>query len=76
MSKHSSQLSGYYATLRNNFISIMDNVNLPNFSEGKATPENFDVYISKLQQLCVESYKEENRPAFSSVRQALQDFQM
>lgn len=54
----------------------MDNVNLPNFTEGKPSPENFDAYLSKLQQLCVESYKEENRPAFSSVRQALQDFQM
>ncbi|CAG2116410.1 unnamed protein product, partial [Medioppia subpectinata] len=40
----------------------------------KPNVDNFDSYLNKLQQLCVESYKEENRNIFSSVRQALQDF--
>jgi len=69
-----TQLSEYYESLRTNFISLLDQVRLPNFAEEKPTPENFDSYLSKLQQLCVESYKEENRSIFSSVRQALQEF--
>ena len=66
----------YYESLRSNFISLLDHVRLPQFADGKPTPENFDSYLSRLQQLCVDSYREENRSVFSSVRQALQDFQM
>ena len=69
-------MTEYYESLRSNFISLLDHVKLPNFTEEKPTPENFDSYLNKLQQLCVDSYKDENRSVFSSVRQALQEYQM
>ncbi|RWS13701.1 box A-binding factor-like isoform X2 [Dinothrombium tinctorium] len=72
--RHTAQLTEYYESLRNNFISLLDSVRLPNFADEKPNSENFDSYLNKLQQLCVESYKEENIAIFSSVRQALQDF--
>lgn len=71
-----AELGDYYESLRSNFISLLDHVRLPQFAEEKPTPENFDSYLSRLQQLCVDSYREENRSIFSSVRQALQHFQM
>lgn len=70
------QMGSYYESLRNDFISLLGHVRLPQFSEEKPTSENFDSYLSRLQQLCVDSYRDENRSLFSSVRQALQDFQM
>ncbi|RWS27099.1 box A-binding factor-like isoform X2 [Leptotrombidium deliense] len=72
--RQTAQLTEYYESLRNNFISLLDSVRLPNFTDEKPNSENFDSYLNKLQQLCVESYKEENIAIFSSVRQALQDF--
>jgi len=72
--QYNLHLNDCYESLKNNFISHLEHVHLPNFSEEKATCDNFDPYLTRLQQLCVGSYKEENRSVFSSVRQALQDF--
>ena len=74
--QRTAHLNDYYEKMRNNFISLINQASVPNFCDEKPSPENFDSYLSKLQQLCVESYKEENRTIFSNVRQALQDFQL
>ncbi|XP_054165321.1 myelin transcription factor 1-like protein isoform X2 [Oppia nitens] len=74
LSQRTVQLNDYYESLRNNFITFLDQCRIPNFTDDKPNVDNFDSYLNKLQQLCVESYKEENRGIFSSVRQALQDF--
>ncbi|GFY43106.1 myelin transcription factor 1-like protein [Trichonephila inaurata madagascariensis] len=68
-----NQLSEYYESLRNNFINLLDHVRLPNFDE-KPTPDNFDTYLNRLQSLCADNSKEEDRNIFSSVKQAMQDF--
>ncbi|CAG2169751.1 unnamed protein product, partial [Oppiella nova] len=74
LAQRTAQLNDYYESLRNNFITFLDQCRIPNFTDEKPNVDNFDSYLNKLQQLCVESYKEENRNIFSSVRQALQDF--
>ncbi|XP_054713488.1 uncharacterized protein LOC129222951 [Uloborus diversus] len=69
-----NQLSEYYESLRNNFINLLDHVRLPNFEE-KPTPDNFDMYLNRLQSLCADNSKDdEERNVYSSVKQALQDF--
>lgn len=73
LTQKSHRMSEYYESLRNNFISLLDQVRLPNFDE-RPTHDNFDTYLNKLQSLCVESCKEENKAILSSVKQALQDF--
>lgn len=70
-----NHLSEYYESLRNNFISLLDHVKIPNFDE-KPTADNFDTYLNKLQSLCMDSYRDENKTVFNSVKQALQDFTM
>jgi len=74
LAQRTAQINDYYESLRNNFISFLDQCRISNFNEEKPNIDNFDSYLNKLQQLCVESYKEENRTIFSSVRQVLQDF--
>ncbi|GIY67988.1 myelin transcription factor 1-like protein [Caerostris darwini] len=66
-------LSEYYDTLRNNFISLLDHVKLPNFNE-RPSRENFDTYLNRIQTLCADSCREENRTVLLSIKQALQDF--
>ncbi|XP_076319075.1 uncharacterized protein LOC143230016 [Tachypleus tridentatus] len=73
LSQKTTNLSGYYESLQNNFISLLDHVRLPNFNE-KPTPDNFDTYLLKLQTLCSDTYREDNKALFSSVKQALQNF--
>lgn len=75
LAEKNSHLSEYYESLRNNFISLLDHVRLPNFDE-KPSPQNFDTYLNKLQSLCGDNYREENRAVLSTVKQALQDFSM
>ncbi|XP_023218784.1 myelin transcription factor 1-like [Centruroides sculpturatus] len=70
-----NHLSEYYESLRNNFISLLDHVKIPNFDE-KPNADNFDTYLNKLQSLCMDSYRDENKTVFNSVKQALQDFTM
>ncbi|PRD29623.1 UNVERIFIED_CONTAM: Myelin transcription factor 1-like protein [Trichonephila clavipes] len=66
-------LSEYYETLRNNFISLLDHVKLPNFDE-RPSRENFDAYLKRIQTLCTDSCGEENKAVLSAIKQALQDF--
>ena len=67
-----SQLTEYYESLRNNFINLLDR--LPNFEE-KPTPDNFDTYLNRLQSLCADNSREEDRSnLFSTVKQAMQEF--
>lgn len=73
LAQKNHNLTEYYETLRNNFISLLDHVRLPNFDE-RPTHENFDAYLNRLQSLCAESCREENRAILSSVKQALKDF--
>lgn len=74
--RYNSQLNDYYETLRHNLIEALDGVKLPGFTEENTKPnsDNFDNYLRKLNELCVESYKDENKTVFSNVRSALQDF--
>ncbi|XP_064487192.1 myelin transcription factor 1-like protein isoform X2 [Ornithodoros turicata] len=71
LAQKTGSLNEYYDSLRHNFISLLDRI--PSLEE-KPTPDNFDSYLSKLQALCVDSHREDNRALFTSVRQALQDF--
>lgn len=73
LTQKSHRMSEYYESLRNNFISLLDQVRLPNFDE-RPTHDNFDTYLNKLQSLCADSCREENKAILSSVKQALQDF--
>ncbi|GFR23324.1 myelin transcription factor 1-like protein [Trichonephila clavata] len=66
-------LSEYYETLRNNFISLLDHVKLPNFDE-RPSRENFDAYLKRIQTLCTDNCAEENKAVLSAIKQALQDF--
>ena len=65
-------LHEYYESLKTNFIQLLDRSNL----DEKPTSENFDSYLARLQSLCMDTSKEDNRLLFSTVRQALQDFNM
>ncbi|XP_023240717.1 myelin transcription factor 1-like isoform X3 [Centruroides sculpturatus] len=73
LAQKTTHLSEYYESLRNNFISLLDHVRLPNF-EDKPNVDNFDTYLNKLQSLCTDNYRHDNKTVYSSVRQALQEF--
>ncbi|OQR69716.1 hypothetical protein BIW11_12091 [Tropilaelaps mercedesae] len=69
-------LHEYYESLKSNFIHLLDRTGAT-YGDEKPTPENFDSYLSRLQSLCMDPSKEEtSRLLFSTVRQALQDFNM
>lgn len=68
-----TSLNEYYESLKNNVISLLENVRLPNCDD-KLGSDNFDGYIAKLQTLCVDGYDDENRSLRDSVRAALHDF--
>ncbi|KAG8178884.1 hypothetical protein JTE90_018573 [Oedothorax gibbosus] len=73
LAQKNHNLSEYYETLRGNFMSLLDHVKLPNFSE-RPTRENFEAYLKQIQTLCAESCREENRAVLASIKTALQDF--
>ncbi|GAB0092655.1 hypothetical protein DMENIID0001_076680 [Sergentomyia squamirostris] len=75
--QRSSNLNDYYESLRNNVITLLEHVRIPNGGPPeKMGHENFDSYLSKLQSLCTpEGYcPDENRPIYETVKSALQDF--
>lgn len=77
--RNPANLNEYYESLRNNVITLLEHVRIPNSGAGppeKMANEHFDSYLSKLQSLCTpDGYcSEENRPIYESVRSALQDF--
>jgi len=80
ISQRNNNLNEYYESLRNNVITLLEHVRLPNGSGGgqeKLAHENFDTYLSKLQTLCTpDGYcsDESNRPLYETVKSALQDF--
>jgi len=47
---------------------------LPEILDSKPSIENFDLCLSKLQQLCEENSKGENKAIISGLRKAFQDF--
>lgn len=67
-------INDYYQTLRNNLLSLLETIHFPNFIEEEPNQQNFDEFLDKLQQICCESYKDENRLLFSSIRHVLKDF--
>ncbi|XP_071034132.1 myelin transcription factor 1-like protein isoform X5 [Parasteatoda tepidariorum] len=69
-SQKTNQLTEYYASLRNNFINLLDHVRLPNLDE-KPIPDNFDTYLNRLQSLCADNSKDEGS---SSKQSSLQEF--
>ncbi|KDR21940.1 Myelin transcription factor 1, partial [Zootermopsis nevadensis] len=80
ISQRNNNLNEYYESLRNNVITLLEHVRLPNGNGGgqeKLGHENFDSYLSKLQTLCTpDGYcsDENNRPLYETVKSALQDF--
>ncbi|XP_055681980.1 myelin transcription factor 1 isoform X2 [Lutzomyia longipalpis] len=77
MSQRNSNLNDYYESLRNNVITLLEHVRIPNGGPPeKMGHENFDSYLSKLQSLCTpDGYcPDENRPIYETVKSALQDF--
>ncbi|CAG2170461.1 unnamed protein product [Oppiella nova] len=67
-------LNQYYLTLRNNLLELLETIHFPDCIEEQPNQENFDEFLDKLQAICVESYKDENRLVFSSIRHVLKDF--
>nr|KAF7438616.1 hypothetical protein H0235_001007 [Vespula pensylvanica] len=75
-----NNLTEYYQSLRDNMITLLEHVRIPNAPGGpqeKMGHENFDSYLTKLQTLCTaDGYcaDETNRPIYETVKTALQDF--
>ncbi|KAK0178623.1 hypothetical protein PV327_007499 [Microctonus hyperodae] len=80
ISQRNNHLSDYYQSLRDNMITFLEHVRIPNTPGGppeKMGHENFDSYLTKLQTLCTpDGYcvDEANRPTYETVKTALQDF--
>lgn len=67
-------LNQYYNNLKNNLLALLSTIQLPDSLEEQPNQENFEQFLDKLQMICNESYKEENRILFSSIRHVLKDF--
>ncbi|XP_054289625.1 uncharacterized protein LOC129004934 isoform X1 [Macrosteles quadrilineatus] len=84
ITQRNNNLNEYYESLRNNVITLLEHVRIPNGSTGgppeKMTHDNFDSYLSRLQTLCGSGVEgsaycdENNRPIYETVKSALQDF--
>lgn len=78
--QRNNNLTDYYQSLRENMITLLEHVRIPNAPGGpqeKMSHENFDSYLTKLQTLCTaDGYcaDEANRPIYETVKTALQDF--
>ncbi|KAL0272873.1 UNVERIFIED_CONTAM: hypothetical protein PYX00_005695 [Menopon gallinae] len=76
LSQRNNNLNEYYESLRNNVMSLLEHVRIPG-SQEKATHENLDNYLSKLQTLCTADgfcADDSQRPLYETVKSALQDF--
>lgn len=78
-SRNSSNINDYYKSLRNNVITLLEHVRIPNTNgtiPDKGDHEHFDNYLSKLQSLCTsDNYSSnENRPIYETVKSTMQDF--
>lgn len=84
ITQRSNNLNEYYESLRNNVITLLEHVRIPNSTTGgqpeKMAHDNFDSYLSRLQTLCGSGVEgpgycdENNRPLYETVKTALQDF--
>lgn len=80
ISQRNNNLNEYYQSLRDNMITLLEHVRIPNAPGGqqdKMGHENFDSYLTKLQTLCTaDGYctDETQRPIYETVKTALQDF--
>ncbi|EGI62922.1 Myelin transcription factor 1-like protein [Acromyrmex echinatior] len=80
ITQRNNNLTEYYQSLRDNMITLLEQVRIPNAPGGpqeKIGHENFDSYLTKLQTLCTaDGYcaDESNRPIYETVKTALQDF--
>uniref|UniRef100_A0A1B6FIR8 Uncharacterized protein n=3 Tax=Proconiini TaxID=565685 RepID=A0A1B6FIR8_9HEMI len=84
ITQRSNNLNEYYESLRNNVITLLEHVRIPNGTAGgppeKMGHDNFDSYLSRLQTLCGSGVDgpgycdENNRPLYETVKSALQDF--
>ncbi|XP_076761137.1 uncharacterized protein LOC143429396 isoform X3 [Xylocopa sonorina] len=80
IAQRNNNLTEYYQSLRDNMITLLEHVRIPNAPGGpqeKMGHENFDSYLTKLQTLCTaDGYcaDETNRPIYETVKTALQDF--
>lgn len=80
INQRNNNLTEYYQSLRDNMITLLEQVRIPNAPGGpqeKIGHENFDSYLTKLQTLCTaDGYcaDESNRPIYETVKTALQDF--
>jgi hypothetical protein len=74
LSETTEGLNENYKSLRNNMLSLLETIHFPNLMEDEPNQQNFDEFLNKLQQICLESYKDENRLLFSSIRHVLKDF--
>jgi len=84
ITQRSNNLNEYYESLRNNVITLLEHVRIPNSAAGgppeKMGHDNFDSYLSRLQTLCGSGVEgsgycdENNRPLYETVKSALQDF--
>ncbi|RZF34351.1 hypothetical protein LSTR_LSTR008890 [Laodelphax striatellus] len=81
ITQRSNNMNEYFESLRNNMITILEHVRLPNGPQEKMNQDNFDNYLSKLQTLCTSStgpegnpvYCEENQRSMYEIKSALQD---
>ncbi|XP_031779729.1 uncharacterized protein LOC100122454 isoform X3 [Nasonia vitripennis] len=85
LSQRNNNLNEYYQSLRDNMITLLEHVRIPNATgpAGVVAPEkmgheNFDSYLTKLQTLCTaDGYctaDDGQRPIYETVKTALQDF--
>jgi hypothetical protein len=84
LSQRNNNLNEYYQSLRDNMITLLEHVRIPNSSgpgavvaPEKMAHENFDSYFTKLQTLCTtDGYCADDgqRPTYDTVKTALQDF--
>lgn len=77
MFQRSDNLNEYYESFRNNVMSLLEHVKMPNNPTEKVGGENFNNYLSKLQTLCNSSGNpndENHKPIFDAVKSELQDF--
>ncbi|XP_065212259.1 uncharacterized protein LOC135839922 isoform X3 [Planococcus citri] len=77
MFQRSDNLNEYYESFRNNVMSLLEHVKMPNNPAEKVGGDNFNNYLSKLQTLCNSSGSgndENHKPIFDAVKSELQDF--
>ena len=50
-------------------INFLDNVRIPDLIEEKPCVENFELYLNRLHQICMESHKDDNKAIFAALKQ-------